>query len=170
MEALERYVKKLANICLMSSLFMIAALMFLTAVDVIGRYFGHSVIGAYQISEIMELWLICLAWPFTESVKGHIDMDIAVSRLSRPAQHRIEVFGNFVTLGVFCLITWQGMVLVKRNFELGELVPIIQIPLSPFQLVIPVAAATNCLVLIVRWLRSLGCEANRLSPKLTQES
>ena len=140
----------------MLALLVLASLMFITAFDIIARSFGHSVPGAYQISEIMEVWMICLAWPVTEMMKGHIDMDLVVSRLSSPAQNRIEIFTNLVTLGIFSLIVWQGMALVKRNFELGELVSIIQVPLYPFQLVIPVAAAINCLVLIGRLAKLLG--------------
>lgn len=156
METMERYTKGLANIFLMLGLFITAGLMFLTAFDVTGRSFGHSVPGAYQISEIMEVWIICLAWPVTELVKGHVEMDIVFTRLSRPTQHRIEIFTNLLTLGIFCLVIWQGITLVKRNFDMGELIPILQIPLYPFQVVISIAAAVNCLVLVVRLLGFFG--------------
>ncbi len=150
MEQLEKYVKRLANVSLALSLVVLAALMFMTAFDVLGRYVGYPITGAYQLSEIMEVWIICLAWPITELARGHIEMDIVFSRLSASQQRRIEVFDNLAVLGIFSLVTWQGMALVQRNYELGELIPIIQIPLYPFQLIIPLAAAANCLVLLVR--------------------
>ena len=156
METMERYTKGLANIFLMLGLFITAGLMFVTAFDVTGRSLGHSVPGTYQISEIVEVWIICLAWPFTELVKGHVEMDIVFTRLSRPTQHRIEILANLLTLGIFCLIVWQGIVLMKRNFNLGEVIPILEVPLYLFQVVIPAAAAVNCLVLIVRLLGFFG--------------
>ena len=140
----------------MLSLFITAGLIFLTAIDIIGRYFGHTVPGTYQISGIMEVWIICLAWPFTELVRGHVEMDIFFIRLSPPTQHRIEILTNLLTLGIFCLVVWQGISLVKRNFELGELIPILEIPLYPFQVVISIAAAVNCLVLVIRLLGFFG--------------
>ena len=152
-EQIDRSVKLISNILFAIGLAALAGIMFLTVADVLGRYLGHSIIGAYQVSEIMELWMICLAWPFAEAIDVHIRMDVVVSRFSKRAQNKIDIFTYILTLGVFCLIAWQGFELVKRNFELGELVGIIGIPLSPFQVVIFIGAGANCLVLFSKLLK-----------------
>lgn len=153
MQRIERYIKLISNILLVIGLTALAGIMFLTVADVLGRYLEHSVIGAYQISELMSLWMICLAWPFAETIDVHIRMDVVVSRFSKRTQNKIDIFTYILTLGVFCLIAWQGFELVKRNFELGELVGIIGIPLSPFQVVIFIGAGANCLVLFSKLLK-----------------
>ncbi|HBE44457.1 MAG TPA: hypothetical protein DDW17_03135 [Deltaproteobacteria bacterium] len=153
---MERLTKRLANVTVMGSMVIVAGIIFLTAFDVIGRFFGHAIRGAYQISEISEVWVICLAWPFTEMVNGHVFMDIVYTRLPRPAQHIIEVFTNLLTLAVFCIIVWQGIVLVNRSYSLGEVIPIMEIPLYAFQVIIPLAAAVTCVILIIRLTRLIG--------------
>ena len=157
MQSIERFIKLINNVLLVIGLTALTGIMFLTGADVLGRYLGHSIVGAYQISEIMELWMICLAWPFAEAIDVHIRMDVVVSRFSKRTQNKIDIFTYILTLGVFCLIAWQGFELVKRNFELGELVGIIGIPLSPFQVVIFIGAGANCLVLFSKLLKLFTC-------------
>ena len=158
MERFVLYVKAVSNILFSISLFLLAALMFLTAADVTGRSFGNPIRGAYQISEILQVAVICLAWPLTTSAMGHVRLDLLVSRFSPWLQNKIDFLTTFLSLLVFVIITWQGVVLARRTIELGDLIAIIDIPLYPFVFVIPVGAFLNCLVLLIQ-LRNLLKEA-----------
>jgi len=150
MQRLEQYINSIANILLVVPLVLLAGLMFLTAADVIGRFFGHAITGAYQISEIMQVGVICLAWPFTTAILGHVRVEFFVLKLPAWIKNKINILNHLIAVLIFALIAWQGIELVKRSWELGELVGIIEIPLFPFQVVISVGASINCLVLLVQ--------------------
>ncbi len=147
---LDAVTRQLIRISYFISMILLASVTLLTTVDVVGRQFGHAITGAYQMSELSLVWIILFSWPLTEATKAHVNMDIVVSRLSKRTQRRIGFLGDCLALVAFCIIVWQGVVLVKRNFGLNEMIPIVEVFLYPFQIVIPAAAAINCLVLITR--------------------
>ena len=150
MKQFERYVKVITNVLVGVSLIILACLMFLTAADITGRLFGKAIKGAYQMSEIMQVAIICLAWPFTTANFGHIKVEFFMTRLPSWIQNKINIFTHILSVVVFGLIAWQGIVLVKRSRDLHELIGIIDIPLFPFQVVIFIGAFVNCLVLLVQ--------------------
>lgn len=129
---------------------LVACLMFLTAVDVIGRFFGRPIIGSYQISEIMQVWIICLSWPYAARVMAHVRVDMLVEKLPKRMQYTIDLVMHLIVLAIFVLISWQGYELVMRTRALGELIGIINIPLAPFQIVVPLGALATILVLIAQ--------------------
>lgn len=147
MERLRRYIKYTSIALLTIPLLLVLVLAFLTATDVTGRFFGHPIRGSYQISEILQIALICLAWPFTTAGVGHVSLDLVVSKFPNWLQNKIDIFTHSLSLVVFAVITWQGVLLVQRCADLGDLVPIISLPLYPFLVVIPVGAFANCFVL-----------------------
>lgn|GEM_PF-4922194 len=146
----ERIVNKLTNISLAASMVLLAALMLLGATDVIGRFFGHPVKAAYQFSEIMQVWVVCLAWAFTTTVMGHAKLDLLVARFNPRAQRLIDLTTTSIALIVFALIGWQGIDMVNSSLKMGRLVDIIFIPIFPFQIVVTIGAFFNCLVLIMQ--------------------
>jgi TRAP-type C4-dicarboxylate transport system permease small subunit len=166
--------RQLTRICCSVSMILLACVTLLTTLDVLGRQFGYSITGAYQISELSLVWIILLSWPLTEATSGHVDMDIVASRLSKKTQRRVAYLGNCLTLAAFCVIVWQGVELVRRDFGLNEMIPIMDIPLYPFLVVIPVAAAINCLVLIAHLRQLFNKRASppeeRLPPTTTDAS
>ena len=150
MPKIQKYIDVITKVVFIVSLALLAGLMFLTAADVIGRGVGYLIIGSYQIIEIMQVGLICLAWPMTTSQSGHIRVDFFLLKCPEWLQARIDVLNNLIVAGIFGILTWQGIELVRRSWELHELISIIDIPLFPFQVVIPAGAAVSCAISLVR--------------------
>lgn len=146
------------------SLVLLTGLMFLTATDVTGRFFGHPLRGAYQISEIMQVAIVCLAWPFTTEKMAHVRLDLLISRFPGWVQNKIDILTQTLSLVVFSIIAWQGVLLVRQALDLGDLIAIVDIPLFPFLIVIPIGAGANCFVLLVQ-LSDLLTEARKGTTK-----
>ena len=161
MERLMRYVNSINNTLCIVALALLAVLMFLTATDVTGRFFGYPIRGALQMSEMMQVMIICLAWPFTTATMGHVRVDFFVSHFPLWLQNKIDIITNILTLFVFILIAWQGVILTMSNMEMGDLVAIINIPLFPFQIIVVIGAFVNCFALVVQIINLFLDEAKR---------
>ena len=141
---------------------LIAGLMFLTAMDVIGRFFGRPISGSYQISELTQLWIICLAWPFTLSVSSHVSVNFFIAKRSPITKKAAQILTRVISMGIFAAIAWQGSIMVGRSFEQGELVNILNVPLYPFQLAVPIGAFISFLALFVQLcLLAVGHNINK---------
>lgn len=150
---LDRIVTIVADVVATISMALIVGIMFFTTVDVVGRFFDHPILGSYQISELILVWIICLAWPFTTGVRGHVRVEILISRLPQATQDIIGLFIHIMALGIFMLLVWQGIEMIKFSVEMRELVSIIDIPLYPFQFAVPIGAFLTCLVLVAQFIK-----------------
>ena len=92
MEGFERYLRLVSKIMLVLSMAILAGLMFLTVADISLRALGHSLRGAYQISELVQVGLICLAWPFATDSNAHVRVDFFINRFPPWLQHKINIF------------------------------------------------------------------------------
>jgi hypothetical protein len=54
-----------------------------------------------------------------------------------------------VSLAIFSLVTWQGIVTAIKLWETGRLVSVLLIPLAPFQLMVSIGAFVICLEFII---------------------
>ena len=153
MGTFERYLRFASKIMLVSAMAILAGLMFLTVADIGGRVLGCSLRGAYQISELIQVGLICLAWPFATDTGAHVRVDFFLTRFSPRLQHAINIFTCAIAVIIFGIITWQGIALVKMTRELGEVVGVIGIPLFPFQIFVPVGAFLTCIVLLMQLVK-----------------
>ena len=150
---LDRVVTVIADVAASLSMALIVGIMFFTTVDVVGRFFDHPILGSYQISELILVWIICLAWPMTTGVGGHVRVEILISRFPRTIQNIIGLFTHLMVLGIFLLIFWQGIELIKFSAEMRELVSILDIPLYPFQIALPIGALLTCPLLLIQFVK-----------------
>lgn len=150
---LDRVVTMTADVVAMISMVLIVGVMFFTTTDVIGRFFDRPILGSFQISELILVWIICLAWPFTAGVRGHVRVEIFISRLPQAVQDVTGLFINLMVLGIFTLLVWQGIETIKFTIEMRELVSIIEIPLYPFQFAVPIGALLTCFVLLIQLVK-----------------
>lgn len=135
---------------------LLVGLMLLTTVDVIGRFFGHAVLGSYQISELVQVWILCLAWPLSVRLKAHVRVEFIASRFPKTLKKVIEYISDILILFVFALLGWQGIKNTLLSRELGDFVSIVEIPLYPFKLAIPIGALIACPVLLFSIIRALS--------------
>lgn len=135
---------------------LLVGLMFLTTVDVTGRFFGHAVLGSYQISELIQVWILCLAWPLSVRLKTHVSVEFFASKFPNNLAKVIEFISQLLVLLVFVLLGWQGIKNVIFSREIGDIVSIIELPLYPFKLAVPIGALIACPAVLFAIIRSLS--------------
>jgi len=106
----------------------LAGMTLLTCVDVIGRFFGHPIFGSVEIVGFMATIAVAAALPYTHQVKGHIGVELLVRLFSQKVQTVIELGTNFISMGLFVLITWRMAVYARTMHKSGEVSMSLEFP------------------------------------------
>ncbi|MEW6667048.1 MAG: TRAP transporter small permease [Thermodesulfobacteriota bacterium] len=152
----ERLFVMMSNTGVMLSMALLLGVMFFTTADVTGRVLGHPIPGSYQISELVLVWIVCLAWPFAAGTRVHVRMEILLLKLPPRIKETLEHLTSLLTLCVFGLIFWQGIEMIQMTIRLNELVSIIDVPLYPFLIIVPLGALLVCPVLLIQLAKSVA--------------
>jgi len=135
----------------------LALMMFITAVDVVGRYiFNRPIKGSTELNELALVVMVFLGFAFTATQKGHVRVELIVSKFSEKLQAVIESLIALIGVGLFFLITWQAFVLAitARSRDLTSMV--LFIPVFPFALVMTFGSGLLCLVLIAQLFQNVS--------------
>jgi len=136
---------------------IVAAMMFLTATDVILRYiFNRPITGAYELIEYMMAILIPFGLAYCALQGGHVSVDLVVSRFPKKTQSIIGSITTLLCLGLFLLITWQNVIYIKEHFESNLTSAVLLIPVYPFVTAVAIGSAALCLVLVIDFLNYIS--------------
>lgn len=124
--------------------------------DVLGRYlFNKPIIGTVERGEVILAAIVFLGLGYTQLVKGHVNVELLLSRFPPRAQAITNFATTFVGLVIFILIAWQAALIAKMYHEVGRLIYVIDWPLAPCQLLITIGASVLCLVFIMQMIQYL---------------
>ena len=101
---------------------------FLTCVDVVGRFLRHPVFGSVEIMSFLGTFAVAMALPMTHAAKGHIGVEIVVSKLSRKVRTFVDLCTSLVSLVLFGLVSWQMYDYSWRFKESGEVSMNLELP------------------------------------------
>jgi TRAP-type C4-dicarboxylate transport system permease small subunit len=112
---------------------LLFAMMLLTFVDVVGRYlFNQSVVGAFEITEIMMALLIFAGLPLVVRREEHVTVDLVDRFLAPPVRRgyrvAIELASGALLLGLAHLM-WRK---AGRAAEYGDTTTVLLIKYAPF--------------------------------------
>jgi C4-dicarboxylate transporter DctM subunit len=136
---------------------ILAAMMVLTAADVVLRYlFSRPVTGAMELTEYMMAIVVSFGLAYTAVQKGHVSVDLVISRLSARAQALVKSITFFLCLCFFSLIAWRSICYGEVLRSGGYTSSALYIPASPFAYVVAFGSAMLCLVFLVNLLENLA--------------
>jgi len=153
----ERFVFPLNGVTHKVGLAILLLMMFLTVGDVVGRYFFNAPIsGTFELTNFMLALVVFFSIGYTQLRRGHISIDVVVSRFSPRAQAVIDSITYLFSLGLFSLVTWQSAVYASRLFEGHNVSGVLSLPVYPFVITVAFGSLLFCLVLLVDLLSSLA--------------
>jgi TRAP-type transport system small permease protein len=146
----------------------LAFMMFMTVVDVFGRYLGgydviHKAIGFFrpvpgslEMTQLLMGIVISFGLGYCALKKGHIRVDLVLQYTSKKVTSWFDLFTYGISFLFYCAIAWQswvnGMSLYSDNLKTA----VLAIPQYPFPFVLVVGAAIIALVLFRDFLSSVG--------------
>jgi TRAP-type mannitol/chloroaromatic compound transport system permease small subunit len=121
--------------------------MFLITADVLSRYiFGIPVKGSYELSEMMFLSVVFLGLGYTQLYNGHVRVEFLVIGFHQRTQKILNTIMLLFALSIYTLLVWKGAEGFLESYESGEYRwGLIQIPLWPVKLMIPLGSSLLCL-------------------------
>ena len=128
MQTFWKIIQKIVNGLKGIGMACLAGMTLLTCVDVIGRFFGRPIFGSVEIVGFMATMAVAAALPYTHQVKGHIGVELLVRLFSQKVQTVIELGTNFISMGLFVLITWRMAVYARTMHKSGEVSMSLEFP------------------------------------------
>lgn len=121
--------------------FLLVGMMALTCADVIGRLFGHPILGAVELVVAMATLAIGMGLPFTHATRGHVGVEILIRLFSERTQAIIELSTSIASFLLFSIVTWRMFVYASTLQKTGEETVNLALPLFVF-----IYALSFCLV------------------------
>lgn len=135
---------------------IIAVMMLLTVVDVVGRrFFNHPVAGAYELSGFMMVIVVFFSMAGCQLLKGHITIDIVVSKLRQRTQNIIDSLMYVFFLMMFGVLTWRLCIYAIQETG-GTISGTLAIPVFPFIYLAALGSALLSLVVLMHLLLFLA--------------
>ncbi|MBW1999769.1 MAG: TRAP transporter small permease [Deltaproteobacteria bacterium] len=136
---------------------ILTIMMLMVFTDVFLRYiFNRPLEGSIELIEIMMALTIALGMAYTGMKRGHIAVELVVSRFSPRIQALLDLFHFLVATILFLLMGWktaqQALVVGKRHVTTS----VLAIPIYPFVWVLSICAALLGLVFLLHFLQALS--------------
>jgi TRAP-type C4-dicarboxylate transport system permease small subunit len=136
---------------------ILVALIGLTFFDVILRYiFSAPIFGARDLLEMGMVVVISLAFPFTWRAGGHIVVDLVpdygLKALTVTRDVTVRLIGGII----FGLLSWRAWIRSDDAVLFTEATNMIELPFSPFFIVLAIGSALQVIVLSVEICRLLS--------------
>jgi TRAP-type C4-dicarboxylate transport system permease small subunit len=133
---------------------MIASMLLIVATIVV-RLLGSSVQGTYELTQFFILVVVAYALVRTTLEKGHVIVDMVVSRLSQLRRGILESFTLFLGIGFWAMTLWASVESVVESALLEEKTFVLGIPFLPFRCVLVLALFAICSVLLLDLIKTL---------------
>ena len=133
---------------------VLASMMMLTVIDVFMRFaLNLPILGSSEIIEFMMLTLAFLVISYTTLERGHVRVDLVISRFSSRTRVILDIFSYIFCLALYIPMTWRYIPETMENWRMGETSVVLEITAIPFYFVVIVGCGLLCLVLLVHLVK-----------------
>lgn len=142
---LEQALSVLAGVALM-------AMMFLTSLDVVGRYFfGRPVPGAFELTELLLVVVIFLAMPSLSWSGGQIETDALAQVIPPRPWHVLYRIARVFAAVCLAYVAWKAWGKAGQIARAGDTTSALGITLAPFAYLICGMTALACVFEVLRF-------------------
>ncbi len=128
MENLNKIISWLSDKLKYAGAFCLTAMMLITCVDVVGRFFNTPILGAVEFVGFFFTLTTAFALPYTHKMDAHIGVELVVTMLPQKHQEWLRLITTFVSFLLFCLVTWRMMVYADTIHQSGEVSMTLKLP------------------------------------------
>ncbi len=132
----------------------LVGIMVLTSLDVILRYFGNPIPGAYDMVSLTAAFVIGFAVPRTAWDRTHVTVDILVDRFPG-IKGAFHVATRILALCFFIILSWYLIKLGLSFSKTGESTLTLALPLYPVAFALGLCSIVQCIVLFADLVRGV---------------
>lgn len=136
---------------------MMTVMMIFVTLDVtLRKLFDSPILGSIEITQFMLA--ICVSFGLAQCTidKGHVIVDLFVSRLTTRAKARLEIVTGMLAFGSCVLVTWQLVNYIFIIKESNNVSSVLKIPMWPFVALVTFGFVLFCFVLFVQYLEYIS--------------
>ena len=84
--------------------------------EVVVRKLGHPTTWTFHILVYSQLFMIWFGVPYTQKVRGHVEVDIITRLLPLTVRIITRIFAYLVCQAISIILVWQSWVMIKRSY------------------------------------------------------
>ena len=123
-------------------------IMLLTVADVVLRFFGHPIVGTFEIVGLGGAIIIGFAIPITSWMRNHIFVDFLYQKCPQGFQNALNITTRLLGITLFFLLGWNLISMGIELYRSGEVTLTRQLPFYPIAYGLAVCSFIQILVLI----------------------
>jgi TRAP-type C4-dicarboxylate transport system permease small subunit len=108
--------------------FCLTAMMLITCVDVVGRFFNTPILGAVEFVGFFFTLTTAFALPYTHQMDAHIGVELVVTMLPQKHQELLRLITTLTSFLLFCLVTWRMTIYADTIHQSGEVSMTLKLP------------------------------------------
>ena len=129
---------------------LLMLMMFLTLVDVIGRYLFNSPLpGGFELTEVAMAALIFAGLPHVCRTGGHVAVGLLSDRLPAALRNLHGILSGLIMAGVLSVLSWRLWLKAGELAEYGDVTVFLRIPHAPIAYLASVLLAVSALLALV---------------------
>jgi TRAP-type C4-dicarboxylate transport system permease small subunit len=144
---------KLMNVIAYTALTFI---MLLTVADVVLRFFGHPIVGTFEIVGLGGAVAIGFGIPLTSWLRAHIYVDFIIQKFPKWGMNTMNILTRVISIALFILIGYNLFIYATDLYKSGEVSLTRQIPFYPIAYGMGVCCFIQCIVLITDIIKVIG--------------
>lgn len=138
----------------------LVAVMLMTVLDVILRYFGRPIIGIYDIVALGGAVIIGFSMPLAAEKKVHVYMEMGLQAYGRTVKQILTLFTRLIVFGISFIVAWNLIQLGIDFHQTGEVSLTVKIIYYPIAMGLGVCFIIQMLVLVVQILQVFSGESD----------
>ena len=125
-------------------------LMFMTAIGIVGRWFGLPINGVFDLTHFTVLIMTFLGMAYAGFHGAHVTIELLFQRLGPKTQGILNRLINLVGCAIFLVIAWRTLVYSFLVQEINESSQLLEIPHYPFYWLAALGSLLFALVMLLR--------------------
>ncbi|PCH95001.1 MAG: hypothetical protein COB84_06765, partial [Rhodobacteraceae bacterium] len=113
------------------SIMLLTGLTSLTCVDVVARWFGAPISGAFELTQMMLAGLIYSALPLTTAAREHVEVELLSVALGKISDGFFHIVGHVISVLVLSVLGWRLWVHADRLAHEGAVTDSLELPFAP---------------------------------------
>ena len=142
------------------AVFLIGVMLLIVA-NIVYRILGGVIAGTYELIGLLIVVTAAFAIVYAALERGHVAVNIIVSRLPQRPRAILESFTLVIGLGLWALIAWGSVRLISESVLVREKTVLLGVPFLPFRCFWELGLLLFCLVLLIDLVKVLSRMVNK---------
>lgn len=128
--------------------FILVAMIGVTLADIVMRFFGRPIIGAYEIVSFLGVAVIALAIPRASFLKTHVYVDFIIDKLPVKSKKALRIVTRLIVFCMFLAASWYFILMGMSYMQTKTVTMSLKVPFYPVIFALAASCLMQCLVSI----------------------